>query len=275
AKSNMAIADHTVVVSNEDAATIDKTAQQKFANENVYDYAPDYAVEDDISVRAVSSADGEAKYIPQSSNKSNSSNNSENSSKIQLAIVWLVPNVITYLGVILFATTMFTPLLIVIAIGVLGSVVGAYIIGNCITGLFKIKPPQKAILNLKVGNSKLKAAMSRKASSDTAMQTRRLTIMLLTVIWLVPVAVAGWLLFILYCNKKFMGKLLTMAQDCDSADSIVATRQGALYDIAYYFYRMIDYAFVYIDINERKSAKEMIDRAENLLDVWTILYPDL
>ncbi len=251
----------SIVVSSESAA------QQT-------EYASDYAVSDDVRVREIK-PNGQVDYTPTASKKCGT-NKSAKSAKIQLAIIWLAPSIVTYLGVILCVLTDFNVFpLILTVIGILGSAVGAYIIGNNITGLFKIKPPQKSILDLKVGNIKFRAATGRKASSETSMQTRRMLILMLTLIWLVPVAAAGWLLFTLYCCKKFMRKLSTMAEDCDRADDIVSTRQASLEELAYYFYRMIDYAYVYIDIDERKASKEMLDRAENLLDVWTVLYPDV
>lgn len=251
----------SIVVSSESAA------QQT-------EYASDYAVSDDVRVREIK-PNGQVDFTPTASKKCRT-NKSAKSAKIQLAIIWLAPSIVTYLGVILCVLTDFNVFpLILTVIGILGSAVGAYIIGNNITGLFKIKPPQKSILDLKVGNIKFRAATGRKASSETSMQTRRMLILMLTLIWLVPVAAAGWLLFTLYCCKKFMRKLSTMAEDCDRADDIVSTRQASLEELAYYFYRMIDYAYVYIDIDERKASKEMLDRAENLLDVWTVLYPDV
>lgn len=274
--ANANVAVNAGAPTGEGAATGEEAMRQQVGGANDFDYSTAYAVDDDISVREVSSTVGVSQNITQWGNKKSGTNKSVKSSKIQLAIVWLVPSVITYLGVILCAITKFDvgALWIFIVVGVLGSAVGAYIIGNSITGLLKVKPPQRSILNLTVGNTKFKAATSRKASSETAAQTRGMIITMLTVIWLVPVAAAGWLLFILYCNKKFMGKLLTMAEECDRADDIILTRQGSLDEIAYCFYRMIDYAYVYIDINERKGSKEMLDRAENLLGVWTVLYPD-
>ncbi|MCX4313556.1 MAG: hypothetical protein OSJ83_06850 [Clostridia bacterium] len=192
------------------------------------------------------------------------------SATVQLAFFLLVPSIMAMAGV---AVMFFTNIGIVfLAIAALGSAAGAFIVAANIFGLRKVRPPQKAELNLSVAKSKLASVKS--AQSENEIKANNSVTLLLAVIWFVPVAAFGWLLFILFCCGKFMRKTRAVASDTDRADKIVSTANGTLEEIVYCFYRMTDYASVYISINETKSARQMTERAQCLLGVWEKLYPD-
>ena len=191
------------------------------------------------------------------------------SAKVQVLFLTLVPCLFTYVAVV---ALLFTEFYFLIVLAIIYSLLGAYVCAVNTTGFAKVGPPRKNVVKVTISSDMITAATGKQYNTDQ--QARIILNVIIMVFMAVLVAALGWLLFILYCCNKFMYKVKIMAMDCDEADAIIRSGNGSIEDITYYFDRMIDYVYIYKNLNERKGANKMLYRAEKLLKLWERLYPE-
>lgn len=194
------------------------------------------------------------------------------SSKIQLFFFTAMPSILVYVGVLLAVLGILDVADVksigigIAVVGFIWSILGGFICAANMSLIKAIGAPRRAEAKLSIGREKMSASLDLEFS---AAQVGQFYINLFfTLLLTIPVALLGWLLFILYCKGKFLKKLSRMAIDCDYADRIIYTEKATIDELAKYFYRMIDYIEVYKGLGEKKGANEMIDRAEKLLEIW-------
>ncbi len=203
------------------------------------------------------------------------SHKNEKSGKIQLFFFTCVPSILAYVAAILFALSLkmnllksaVTPFIVIAA---LWSVLGGFIIAANLSLIKKVGDPSSPVLKIKISEKKLEASLDM--SFSTAQMFQFAVNVFFTVIFTIPVALFGWLMFIMYARGKFLKKLSKMAYDCDRADDIIAAQSGTVEEIAKYFYLMLDYVAPYKKLGEKKGANQMLGRAEKLLNLWERLY---
>ncbi len=203
-----------------------------------------------------------------------SSGKNYRSSKIQLFFFTVVPCIVVYAVVVLFvlgvkATLLGTPIKsLLLFIGAAWTLFGGFIIAANMSLISKIGEPSEPVLKIKAGYAKLEAVV------DMALSPKQMTQLFanifFTIVFAIPVATLGWLLFILYCKGVFLKKLSRMAKDCDLADELIENG-GDAREIAECAYRMLDYAEVYKNLGEKKGANKMIERSQKLMRVWETL----
>lgn len=191
------------------------------------------------------------------------------SSKIQLFFFTFIPSIITYIAVafmlIDFSWTQSAAFPVTI-IAILWSLLGGFICAANKSLIIAIGSPSQPVINIEIGKDKITATSGMEYSSKQKGQLY--ANLFFAVIFAIPVASMGWLLFILFCKGKFLSGLYAMACDCDKADDIIYSQTGKIEDIAYLFYRMLDYTETYKNLGEKGGAQKMLDKAGKLLNIW-------
>ncbi len=186
-----------------------------------------------------------------------------NSGKVQIFFFTFVPSLIFITGAILLVAKV---TYVVAIIGIVGSLIGGFVCAANKSLISAVGSPSKPVLNVTIGRDKITAVSGMKYSSKQ--QGQFIANIFFTVIFAVPITVLGWLLFILYCNGKFLGNLREMSIVLDRADDIIDTGNGSAEEISTYFYRVLDYAELYKRLNEKSGAEKMLNKARMLLNVW-------
>lgn len=191
------------------------------------------------------------------------------SSKVQMFFFTFIPSIITYIAVVLLVAPLNVGESVTIpfiAIAIIWSLLGGFICAANKSLIAAIGSPSQPVININIGKDKITATSGMEYSSKQKGQAY--ANLFFAVIFAIPVASMGWLLFILYCKGKFLSGLTAMACDCDKADDIIDSQTGKIEEIAYLFYRMLDYTETYKNLGEKNGAQKMLDKAEELLNVW-------
>lgn len=191
------------------------------------------------------------------------------SSRIQLFFFTFVPCIFAYVAVVLLIAPIKGGESVAIPfvfIGVIWSLLGGFICAANKSLISAIGSPRQPVVNIKIGKDKITATSGMEYSSKQKGQAY--ANLFFSVVFAVPIALLGWLLFVLFCNGKFLSGLTTMACDCDKADYIIENQTGEVEEIAYLFYRMLDYTETYKNLGEKGGAQKMLDKAGELLNVW-------
>ncbi len=191
--------------------------------------------------------------------------------KVQMFFFTCLPSIITY------AVILFMPLraeaFIFFLIPLAYSYLGAWV---CASSSMIVKQDVSLLdaQNLSVAQKQLKSVSACEEKDNPYMRLRVMRNVFFAVLLLIPVAAAGWVLFILYCCGKFLSKLSKMALDCDIADTMLQSRKGDLSTISECFRCTLRYAKTYNVLGEKKGFAKMLARADSLLQLWELLYPD-
>ena len=194
--------------------------------------------------------------------------NEANKAKIQMFFFLCVPSVFTclFFAMVMFVSFTTVPFLLIFLVY---SYFGAWVCASS-SMIVKDNVSLLAVQNLANARAQLKDVSACEEKNNPYMRLRVMRNVGIAIVLFVPVALAGWLLFILYCCGKFLRKLSKMAEDCDKADTMLVRSKAEPREIAEVFQNILRYAKSYNVIGEKKGFASMLHRAEGLLQLWEL-----